>query len=306
MNCNSCFKTRPLNSCSDEIVIGTFAPDTDYYVYLEIIATGNIMRLEATSENDGLLPINTEGIDFATSLEYMLWVTLASATNQHNTVTFTASDGVDVVEGVTCLLLKFEKVMDGDRCCLCIGTQTIILIPSETCDDAPDICQNIFFMKMSEFNVADPNAFVMTITITDNLGNIYTGSKAGAVILAFLGVEFDISPAPSIVTGVNEFHIVISIEGAQEGDTFTLDYFRWSLYKTIEIFNGDPVCSQNSTQALQDSEFDINPSGIWTASELDEWEFDTINGSLIFTKNANGTTPTLEQDIIFKCGIVSH
>lgn len=131
MNCNSCHKTKPLNSCSDEIVIGTFAPDTDYYVYLEIIATGNIMRLEATSENDGLLPINVEEIDFATSLEYMLWVTLQSATNQHNAVTFTTSDGADIVEGVTCLLLKFEKVMDGDKCCLCIGTQTIMLIPTE-------------------------------------------------------------------------------------------------------------------------------------------------------------------------------
>lgn len=131
MNCLACNKTRPLNSCSEEIVIGTFQPDTNYYVYLEIIATGNIMRLEATSENDGLLPINVENIDFNTTLEYMLWVTLQSATNQHDNETFTASDGTDEVEGVTCLLLKFEKVMDGDRCCLCIGTQTIILIPTD-------------------------------------------------------------------------------------------------------------------------------------------------------------------------------
>lgn len=131
MNCNACHKTRPLNSCSDEIVIGTFQPDTDYYVYLQIIATGNITHLEATSENDGLLPIDVTNIDFATTLEYMLWVTLQSATNQHDNVTFTATDGEDEIEAITCLLLKFEKVMDGDRCCLCIGTQTIFLIPTE-------------------------------------------------------------------------------------------------------------------------------------------------------------------------------
>lgn len=138
MNCHACNKTRPLNSCSDEIVIGTFEPDTDYYVYLETIATGNITRLEATSESDGLLPINVESIDFATTLEYILWVTLQSATNQHDNVTFTASDGEDIVEGVTCLLLKFEKVMDGERCCLCIGTQTILLIPTEMATDETD------------------------------------------------------------------------------------------------------------------------------------------------------------------------
>lgn len=131
MNCNACYKTRPLNSCSDEIVIGTFAPDTDFYVYLEIVATGNIVRLEATSDGDGLLAINTSEIDFSTVLEYQLWVTLQSATSQHDNETFTASDGEDEVEGITCLLLKFEKVMDGDRCCLCLDSQTILLIPTE-------------------------------------------------------------------------------------------------------------------------------------------------------------------------------
>jgi hypothetical protein len=131
MNCLACNKTRPLNSCSDEIVIGTFEPNTNYYIYLQIVATGNLTRLEATSENDGLLPIDVTNFDFATTLEYMLWVTLETATNQHDNVSFTATDGTDIVEGVTCLLLNFEKVMDGDRCCLCIGTQTIFLIPIE-------------------------------------------------------------------------------------------------------------------------------------------------------------------------------
>lgn len=129
MNCNACHKARPLNSCSDSISIGTFAPDTDFYVYLEIIATGNIIRLEAISDGSGNLSINTSDIDFATTLEYMLWVTLQSATSQHDNVMFTASDGTDSVEGITCLLLKFEKVLDGDLCCLCIDSQTIILIP---------------------------------------------------------------------------------------------------------------------------------------------------------------------------------
>lgn len=131
MNCNACTKARPLNSCSDELVIGTFAPDTDFYVYLQIVATGNLMRLEATSDGDGLLILDTSDIDFATALEYQLWVTLQSATSQHDEVTFSASDGEETVEGITCLLLNFEKVWDGDTCCLCIESQTIILIPTE-------------------------------------------------------------------------------------------------------------------------------------------------------------------------------
>lgn len=129
MNCNSCFKTRPLNSCSDEIVIGTFAPNEDFYVYIQTIATGNIMRLDASSDGSGILSIDTSEINFATTLEYMLWVTLQSATSQHDNVTFSSSDGE--VEGATCLLLNFEKVMDGDICCLCIDSQTIIIIPPE-------------------------------------------------------------------------------------------------------------------------------------------------------------------------------
>lgn len=131
MNCNACHKTRPLNSCSDEIVIGTFAPDTDFYVYIQTIATGNIIRLEATSDGDGLLSIDTSEINFSDVLQYQLWVTLQSATSQHDNVTFTASDGSEEVEAIECLLLKFENVMDGDECCLCIETQTILLIPTE-------------------------------------------------------------------------------------------------------------------------------------------------------------------------------
>lgn len=163
MNCSACYKTVPLNSCSDEVVIGTFAPNEDFYVYLEIIATGNIMRLAATSDNDGILSIDTSEINFATTLEYKLWVTLQSANNQYGNVIFTSDD----VEGITCLLLNFKKVMDGDTCCLCIDSQTIIVIPPE--------------MPITEFDFIDQTpigtTYPLLVGVVDGVNTRFTVSE---------------------------------------------------------------------------------------------------------------------------------
>lgn len=140
MNCNSCNQARTLNFCSDSISIGTFLPDTNYYVYVQNTANSNIIRFEATSDADGLLIITTTDFEFSTQSDYKLWVTLETATNQHDNVLFDVSDGEEIVEDVPCLLLKFEKVVDKDSCCKCLDEQTILLEQSVVPADSPCVC----------------------------------------------------------------------------------------------------------------------------------------------------------------------
>lgn len=150
MNCNSCSIARPLNHCSDSISIGTFEADTDYFIYLKNISSGNTMRFEATSDADGLLIITTTAIEFVTTSDYELWATLADATNQHDNVLFSLGDGYETVNDVPCLLLKFEKVVDNANCCVCLSEQVILL--ERSLNPADPICECVTQEDVERWN----------------------------------------------------------------------------------------------------------------------------------------------------------
>lgn len=57
MSCTTCKDMNPVPNCSENIVIGTVAANTDYWVFFTNIATGLQFYQEVTSDNNGQLTL---------------------------------------------------------------------------------------------------------------------------------------------------------------------------------------------------------------------------------------------------------
>lgn len=102
--CTPCTKTKDINICTDELIIGTVTPSTDYNVYFRSLANGFIVKYELTSDSYGTLSIDTSTDELlvACNIGYELFI---NQTTSYNT-------GEDFIIGTTtvnCLNVQFIR-----------------------------------------------------------------------------------------------------------------------------------------------------------------------------------------------------
>lgn len=111
MSCPDCSKANNILRCITTLTVGTAAshPNTDVYLYIRNNTTGRLYRYEVTTSNTGLISKDISAQQYMDGHNYELWVTLASATNIDDRITFTVGS-----ENVTCITLGFETVYADD------------------------------------------------------------------------------------------------------------------------------------------------------------------------------------------------
>lgn len=120
MSCIDCTKTKPVLVCVTNLIIGTLANSTAYYIYFKNSSNGKITRVSATSSVAGLL---TAVIDFdPLATTYEVWVTLASAVDIEEKETITIEDTEH-----TCLYIQFQRVYGNTNLSISATNQTLQL-----------------------------------------------------------------------------------------------------------------------------------------------------------------------------------
>lgn len=107
MACNDCLSLDQIPECTESMVLGIIAVDTEVYIYVKNTFSGYIHRQEALSDNAGVLTLNLEQPDpsfYNQDSHYQGWVTLRT---DNVKLTFTE----DTVE-YDCLEISFYKVND--------------------------------------------------------------------------------------------------------------------------------------------------------------------------------------------------
>lgn len=107
MSCENCTPTNPIPACVNELTIGTIEdPNTGVFVVIEDVTQGRRMLIEATSDGDGLVVINTSGIMFAENHSYIVSIV---ETVGGSSIDFT----IDAVE-YECVGLRANKLFNSD------------------------------------------------------------------------------------------------------------------------------------------------------------------------------------------------
>src|SRR3990172_7397043 len=104
--CSDCVPVKCLPACVQNIIIGIFDIDTDYYMYLENVTTGQITRFAATSTGDGVLTLVLG--DYAPMPEhsYLLWITKTNQNIDHEEVITIPYGYYTTDSTTTCLELR--------------------------------------------------------------------------------------------------------------------------------------------------------------------------------------------------------
>lgn len=123
--CTDCVATKCLPACVDNIIIGIFDANTPYFIYLENITTGQLVKFSATSSNTGVLTWALGDFEPMPDHAYNLWVTAINQNIDHEKeITFPygyyTSDST-----ATCLELSFVYVNDTDLNKVLYGTMEI-------------------------------------------------------------------------------------------------------------------------------------------------------------------------------------
>lgn len=109
--CNPCTRMRPLLACATTLTVGTIANlTTAIYVYIHDHTTGRLVRYSTTSSGAGVVSFDlSDGQVYAEDHDYELYITLASATNIEEKVSFTIN-----AVAYDCVALDFKRVYDND------------------------------------------------------------------------------------------------------------------------------------------------------------------------------------------------
>jgi hypothetical protein len=108
MACNDCYQLDSIPECTEELELGSIAPDTEVYIYVKNIFTGYVHREEVTSDGDGdiVLDLTQPDISFYNQHSiYEIWVTLRTD-NERIEVTYAYGLTAD------CFSLSFFQVND--------------------------------------------------------------------------------------------------------------------------------------------------------------------------------------------------
>lgn len=108
--CNPCIRTKSIPKCTQQIVLGTIAPDTDVSVYVWDVTSSLIQMIDAASDNVGLLMVDISQISLLSSHAYEVWATTAGGNYK---------DKLDILVGAStgdtiCLRVEEVKGADGE------------------------------------------------------------------------------------------------------------------------------------------------------------------------------------------------
>lgn len=127
MSCSTCIQSLPLNKCSDEIIIGIYAPggyvspEVDITVLIKNLSTDRISSYEVTTVEGGLIKLDTSELKFNENNLYEISVAEEDYDNIFSEQPF-------VIEGleteITCVLVRFKPVFSGASL-LNVTSQTI-------------------------------------------------------------------------------------------------------------------------------------------------------------------------------------
>jgi hypothetical protein len=82
MSCSNCTQTKLIPTCTGILQVGLVAPDTDYWVHVKNLITGNTYRQTNTSDVAGLLTFDLTKPDtsaYSPNFDYELYVTLVGS-----------------------------------------------------------------------------------------------------------------------------------------------------------------------------------------------------------------------------------
>jgi hypothetical protein len=84
--CTPCYNAgNYIDACLGTFTFGAVEPDTEYFVWVQHNATGNIMMIEAESDGDGIITI--EGLSLDPMQGYTIWVTLTAGQQMQEDIT---------------------------------------------------------------------------------------------------------------------------------------------------------------------------------------------------------------------------
>lgn len=109
--CNPCIQAKPIPKCTQQIELGTIEDaDTNVSIYIWDVSTSLIQRIDATSDNTGLVTADTSQISLLASHSYEIWVTEAGAGYKEK---LTITIGTAANENI-CLRVEEVKGEDGE------------------------------------------------------------------------------------------------------------------------------------------------------------------------------------------------
>lgn len=111
MACNTCQATKLIPVCTDSLILGEIAPDTDVYIFVINHSNGYTHRQEATSDAEGILKIDLSKPDpsfYNPDSAYEIWATLQDEP-QNLRLLITIEE-----EPYSCFNLSFNRVFDED------------------------------------------------------------------------------------------------------------------------------------------------------------------------------------------------
>jgi hypothetical protein len=84
--CTPCYNAgNYIDACLGTFTFGAVEPDTEYFVWVQHNATGNIMMIEAESDGDGIITI--KGLSLDPMQGYTIWVTLTAGQQMQEDIT---------------------------------------------------------------------------------------------------------------------------------------------------------------------------------------------------------------------------
>lgn len=113
-NCSDCVATKCLPACLSNIIIGIFEPNTDYYIYIEDVTTGQLILFSATADGAGVLQFALGAFEPMPDHSYMLWITLTNQNIDHEEIITIPYGLYSVDSTASCLSLRFEYVEDSE------------------------------------------------------------------------------------------------------------------------------------------------------------------------------------------------
>jgi hypothetical protein len=84
--CTPCYNAgNYIDACLGTFTFGAVEADTEYFVWVQHNATGNIMMIEAESDGEGIITI--EGLSLDPMQGYTIWVTLTAGQQTQEDIT---------------------------------------------------------------------------------------------------------------------------------------------------------------------------------------------------------------------------
>lgn len=138
MSCAPCLRAKQINACAENLILGSGTADTAYDVYIKH-SSGHTDVFEVTSDNAGLITINTSDYTFPEGSSFEIWAVLHGASiTEREELTFVQNDAT--IPGLCVTFDAIAIANSSDGCNFKAEENLISIVDEATEQRKPCIC----------------------------------------------------------------------------------------------------------------------------------------------------------------------